>query len=235
MGSGERGRGRPAGVPDGFRTYVMSHGVKETRAHFHMGADRFRVCCEALGIADRITKRRGNLSRLPRPMPADFARNAVVETNEELEKRYHAGPNLVTRWRRQSGVIRETPRRGGGVPDDWPRLAPTRYASELAVIFRTSPSTIARWSAKTGISPKKGRVPMTPMAVPQIDPGVTAQAAHHLRRFFPNVYRADILPLRERRALPRQGVGLIVVAGRGALSAAEIVKLAVSHGFKLAG
>jgi len=40
----------------------------------------------------------------PAPVPSDFHKNALVETNEQLCARYNRGDNLIRRWRQESGA-----------------------------------------------------------------------------------------------------------------------------------
>lgn len=142
------------------------------------------------------------------------------------------------------------------VPDDWYVIAPTKFKKDLQGYYAMTRLQIERLVELTGVSTRPMNPPPRPKVqvsrkpirnfkqfihkrTPDIAGGVPSAAAHHLRRFYPNVHRCDIGMSEttsetwgDRHGLPNRGKGLYYVAGVGAISELELVNLAMDKGFE---
>ncbi|MEH3107124.1 MAG: hypothetical protein PGN09_07540 [Sphingomonas fennica] len=164
--------------------------------------------------------------------PADFADKAPAMGNPALAHHYGVSVAVVARWRRQSGLGAFKVARP--VPRDF-AIGAARYTiAQHALFHSVSQETVRKWCQALGVSAKPGVMRLakaTVSAAPPVAGDTAAQAAHHLRRHFATVFRADVLPVAERKHLPGNGRNMWVVAGRGALPAAEVIALAEARGF----
>lgn len=210
-------------IPGGFREFALAHKVKETLDHYKMGARTFRSWCTALGILDNIQAR--DPSRPSRKVvPDDFHIHGKAETNTQLQDRYGASKDMISRWRKQSAVAPKVRRQSMlHPPEDFRSIAPTLYRYEAAKHFGVCDSTLTKWSAATGVKfrPWKARRRDLPATVaPQADASVEGRAAQHLRKYMP-VYRANTV---------RPGDDGYVVGNRK-LSSNEMMAFATAKGF----
>lgn len=158
------------------------------------------------------------MSRYP-AAPADFAAYAPGKTFAQLMKRYSVGWRTVTRWRNETGTRGYDPsidpfvrRYAYPLPDDFREIAAITSDRALGRHYGRDHKTIKRWRREVGIpSPGRRKIvdgkPSKPavtlvrptagnVALParslQRAPLITgreAEAAQHLRRFYPAVYR----------------------------------------------
>jgi hypothetical protein len=180
------------------------------------------------------------MSRPRRIPPPGFAENAHL-SNPVLQEMFGIGEGVIRRLRKQVGrpydgrALRRAP-----LPADWAEQCARLGKYAVRAHYACGIETIDRWIIESGIRPI--RLPrsfgthMRAKALTEKFPTLPAngeadQAAHHLRKHFPNVYRADVLPMKERKHLPKFGVGSYVVGGRGLMLADAVVALARSYGF----
>lgn len=117
------------------------------------------------------------------------------------------------------------------MPPGFAQIAPTLSHQQNQNRWQCGDVVLRRWYAEAQVKPKPF-VPRLlapqPHAVPFRDDTLVGRAAHHLRRFFPNVYRVDVLPARERPLVP---AGSYFVAGKGFVGSVEVIALAQRYGF----
>lgn len=180
-----------------------------------------------------------------RPMPADFPELARKMADNRLREHYRAGQLTVMRWRRQSGVrhVPEGAPLNARVPADFAEVAQGKTVIAVSRHYNRDTRTIRRWFVYTGLTPRpesETRIVITkPVIRAELDPSVPSQAAQHLRRFYANVFRADIrLDERTRQTwgtahgVPDNGRGHHFVSGLGVLPDYEMIALARDHGFR---
>jgi hypothetical protein len=85
-----------------------------------------------------------------RPVPADFAKWAKVETNEQLKVRYCTGSGALARWRNETGIHGKgrkgcRPTNYKPTPADFAELAPTMTRRELMHRFGIGDFVLKRW------------------------------------------------------------------------------------------
>jgi hypothetical protein len=109
--------------------------------------------------------------------------------------------------------------------------------------YDVSDVTLTRWCRETGLKPKRIAASViakpagrwhTPAAAVTVDTSTAAQAAQHLRRRgFSNIFKSEILSTGERGrwGIDGDGKGIWIVAGRGAVPAADLIALASAKGF----
>jgi len=181
------------------------------------------------------------MEAMRRPIPGGFANKAGLMGDAALARLYKAGQGTVRRWRRECGVpsrAREN-RDNAQMPESFIEIACGKTVKEAARYFGRDTRTIRRWFAYAGLTPKTERFVSTrAVKRAELDQSIPSLAAHHLRRFYPSVHRADIrLKENERitwgdeRKLPDGGRGLYYVAGLGAIPDYEMIALARDHGF----
>lgn len=181
-------------------------------------------------------------TKFRRPMPEDYRELARTMTDKQLQRHYGAGYGPIARWREESGIPRPIPAAKPNLqmPADFAELARGMTITEAAHRFGRQPETIRRWFVYAGITPRESRVVITkPVSRAALDPSVPGQAAQHLRRFYANVFRADIrLDERTRQTwgtahgVPDGGRGHHFVSGLGVLPDLEMIALARDHGFR---
>jgi hypothetical protein len=207
--------------PD-FKEYALTHGVADTKRHFHLGTGTMQRWVNACGIAEIIAAR-GGKPMPPRPMPEDFPIYAPIETNDKLRDRYSCGEPLVLRWRRECGI--KSPSNAkvtGDAPDNFAAMVAGLYRFEAAERFGVSRFKINRWAKETGAKfkkPKPHRAPQ-PSSIPSPDASIAGRAAQHLRRLMP-VFQARIVDHK------RDGY---VVGGRH-MATEEMIAFAARKGF----
>lgn len=175
-------------------------------------------------------------------MPADYRELARTMTDKQLQRHYEAGYGPIARWRAESGIPRPIPAAKPNLqmPADFAEVARGMTVTEAAFRFGRQPETIRRWFVYAGVTPRESRVVITkPVSRAVLDPSVPSQAAQHLRRFYANVFRADIrLDERTRQTwgaahgVPDNGRGHHFVSGLGVLPDYEMIALARDHGFQ---
>lgn len=221
-------------LPDGFSAYALAHKVKDTRAHFRISNETFRRWAAEAGVMDTISRRNKTLP-LVRHVPPEFTTFAPIETNAALAARFNASEPLISRWRRETAT--PAPARVvalKGPPPGFAAIVATMFRYQAAKHFGVGDTVLARWASETNARFRPWRrfnptINAAPISGPDVS--VLGQAAHHLRRFFPNVYKAEILPPLQRAKLPDHGKGMFIVGARGALPAAEVIALAKAKGF----
>lgn len=188
-------------------------------------------------------RQKAAMAKMRRPMPADFPIRAAAMLNNDLERHYSAGYQTIIRWRQECGVaapVIKTQRAPKfSRPDDFALVARSMTLTEAERHYDRPATTIRRWFAEVGIEPRRHVwKPTKPVIRAELDQNVHSLAAHHLRRFYPSVHRADIR-LREHdrdtwgdeRGLPDRGKGLYFVSGLGVIPAYEMIAIARDHGF----
>jgi len=117
------------------------------------------------------------------------------------------------------------------MPADFARVAPTLSHQQNLRRWQCGEPVLRRWYGEAGVKPKPfvpRLLPPQASTVPYRDDTHVGRAAHHLRRYFSNVYRADVLPKRERPLVP---AGWYFVAGKGFVPGADVIALAERYGF----
>lgn len=223
-------------VPADFAEICATLPARRVAMHYRVGHRTITRWCRETGTVIAL-KPRGPA------IPADFAEIALTLTRPELCARYAAPVWVVARWLTDTGI---TPKRAVPIPPppkrrelptDFAAVAPTMTRQQLSTRYIASTEIIRRWCEEAGVTP---RVPTPPahrgtvVAIAQRterDASLAGLAADHLRRSYSNIFRADILPERERRHLPDKGKGLFVVSGKGAMTPAALIDLAKAKGF----
>jgi hypothetical protein len=101
-----------------------------------------------------------------RELPADFAEHAVDATNSDLMERYNCCADIISRWRRESGVLSKKCRRSFAPPPaDFVRVAADLTKRELRARYHRADPTINRWLQETGA--RCGRYSRTPAPLPE--------------------------------------------------------------------
>lgn len=127
-----------------------------------------------------------------RALPSDFAEIAPGKTNDELAEHYHCSTDLITRFRKESGVASAHSRRESPeLPADFHLVAPTLTRKQLRERYHRADPTITRWLSEAGVQHAR-YVPTPPVKIAPPKP-VTApadiaralQAAAYLGRFGP--------------------------------------------------
>lgn len=117
------------------------------------------------------------------------------------------------------------------MPGGFALVAPTLSHLQNLRHWQCGETALRRWYREANVRPKPF-VPRLlapqPNAIPHRDRSDAGRAAQHLRRYFPNVYRVDILPARERVGIP---AGMFMVAGKGVMAERDLVALAERYGF----
>lgn len=176
-----------------------------------------------------------------RDLPADFAEMSAKFSDSKLRRHYSVGELAIMRWRDEVGVAAPVVKVGRDLrpmPDDFRTVCPQMTLTAMTRHYHAIDTTIRRWAREAGIKPKNGGryvrgLPVAPL--PPVDDSMLGLAKQHLRRFYPNVHDASVLPLKERARLPRAGEGMVIVGGRGAFLPAQVIALAESRGFNPRG
>ncbi|WCT73950.1 hypothetical protein PQ455_01575 [Sphingomonas naphthae] len=224
--------------PPDIVSVALSHTTLTLQRHYGVGSSTMR---RWLKVSGAKTRPRGGNGR--RDAPKDFEVVAPGKTIAQLQIIYRCSDSMISRWRKACGIVTISSVRRP-MPDQFREDAAYYSLRELAARYGVARDTITRWAVNAGIRLKgrpvaktkdapsiaKAGVPRTP-PIPALPAGAAAQAAQHLRRFFPNVYPAAILDLKERKRLPGFGRDMWVVAGRGTLPANDLIALAESKGF----
>lgn len=220
-------------VPDDFQDFALRNTRDAARAHYRASSNTFARWAEETGITALLSARNPNRSQ--RTLPPDFKLFAICETNDDLAVRYNASRTTISKWRRETGTVRPrivAPRIE--MPSNFPILAPTMTRAEAIKRFKVSDNTLSRWLRETGTAFKPwlrftSSLPL--VKVPSGDVSLAGQAAHFLRRYYPNVYKAEILSDAIRKQLPQRGSGMFVVGNKGVMIAADVIALAMDKGF----
>lgn len=177
-----------------------------------------------------------------RPMPADFRERARTMSLSQLYKHYEAGHSTVARWVREANILRNPrPPRTVRMPADFAEHARGLTISQAATMFNCHTSTARRWFVLVGIVPKDTRhVVHRPVMRAELDATTAGRAAQYLRRFYPNVHRADLRLTEgskrtwgDEKGLPDGGRGFFYVTGPGVIPEHEMIMLARDHGFEV--
>ena len=191
----------------------------------------------------------GRPSRL-KPPPVDFAEQATKLTRKGLARHYGVKWRAIERWVCETGAEpqdRVAPVPLAEKPADFAAVAPTMILKDLMERYSRSHSVIRRWCRESGVVPLSFERPQRePRAKPQpfhrvkavpgqmvlpaasrpiaLKAGAEEEAAQHLRRHFPFVYRCT-----ERGGADQRGkfwrVGAVVLTPR------ELVEKAKRYGF----
>lgn len=220
-------------VPDGFEEFARTHTKNATMEQFRCGPARYERLCAKLGIK----RLRGVVRERARAIatPDDFLEMSKSMNNKTLAAHYGFSLQTVARMLAEEGITsrNRTPNAADRAPAGFVETVANLYVTQAVNHYQRSEAVIRRWAKETGARFKQWRGYFTPgpSKVPEADGSLAARAAHHLRRHFPNVYSARILPPSERRRMPDHGNGAYVVGGKGAMSAADMIELAKSKGF----
>lgn len=188
---------------------------------------------------------------MKRPAPDDFRDVAQGKNNRQLAEHYGTCNSNVSRWRGETGTPYVHP--APVMPDDFAARAPTMTYDEMRAIWEVSTGTIAKWLRACGVTSirrpaqvaesRRVRVETKPKRAAHygrpapisaaVDGSYAGQAAHFLRRTYPNVYRMSILDKAALRArgIPDDGVNHFHVGGRGILPANDVIELAKAKGW----
>lgn len=220
-------------MPADFRVMAMLLSPFRLRTFYGCNARAAARWYAEAGITPAAPARPG-----PRPAPTDFAEKCATLTQRELRQHYQIGAATVRRWYVESGcraleAAPPPPRTGAPIPEDFAAIAKEKTRAQLAAHYRAGTSIIDRWLSKAGVrAVPGGRWGMQQAMLPQVDGSVVAQAAQHLRKFRPSVYKAEILPIAEREKYGlTDGKGYYIVAGKGAVPANDLVAMAEAKGF----
>jgi hypothetical protein len=175
-----------------------------------------------------------------RPVPPDFAEWAPGKVRHEIKARYKCGYATIARWQRLCGlaVVRyKTPFHP--MPQGFAEIAPAMTLNAAATHYKKDYRTIVRWHKEAGTKPRQHKTAAPAYNIRQTimtggDGSLAGTAAHHLRRYYPNVFKATVLDRAARAHLPADGKDYYVIAGRGFLHQDEMIALADSHGFRRA-
>ncbi|TZG24885.1 hypothetical protein [Sphingomonas montanisoli] len=184
--------------------------------------------------------------------PADFAEVAVGKTNAEIAEHYGCGITIITRFRKEAGVVANPPSRARTLPDDFAAVAPGMTYAEMEQRWDVGSKLITRWCREVGVV-SSGHRSTKPKAAPRCAPpprrsvhrggpaptmatadtSDAGMAASYLRRFYPNVYRMSVHPADELRArnVPDGGRNHFNVGGRGIIAANDLIELARAKGW----
>lgn len=191
-----------------------------------------------------------------RAVPDDFRESQKSMGYKELCTKYRCSQQTLQRWYNACDIPLGTYHtERSTIPPDWVAVAPTMTKTLLALHYNVSVTTINKWLENTGVDPKrfiptKKEKPVVPphrgrhsalrkTPVPSVKPDEVSQAAHYIRRFYPNVFRADLKLFEaysdtwgERNNVENYGIGKYFVSGLGVISDDEVVKLADRLGFR---
>lgn len=182
-----------------------------------------------------------------------------LKTAKAVAQHYSVRPEVVYRW---LAVLQMSPRGSRTmptvVPEDWNDVAPRMTQADLMRHYNCGRERIYKLIAVTGVQPMKHTdKPPKQKTVREITPKVVRSgldraredlshlttkaeaAAHYLRRYYANVFRADIRYTdigREtwgfREGLPDGGRHQYSVSGVGVLWLDELIELAEKRGWK---
>lgn len=193
-----------------------------------------------------------------RPMPADFVEHYGKMSHDKLRLHYRCGSDSLYRWISESGVKVGRPTRPLVIPADWFELAPTMTRSEMRMHFCLGKTRLAALIQTTGIEPRKpmwmaekapdvkekfkrGSLLQTIHAwrAPTVGTDLATNAAHYLRKFYSNVFRANIRMFDGNKQtwgdvheLPNSGNDYYVVGRLGPMLLDDVVELARKNGFQ---
>ena len=216
-------------------------------------------------LMSNTTKKDGRLRDVPQNVAELIAELGIEGARRELR----TGWATIARWMRDLNIPKPKreivrPKMTPDVPADWAEVVPTMFKYEIADHYRMSPMMVTRLIEQTGVKSRKTahelareKPPKQPAqkrkpflrvrnftspiryGLPVIRDGAAVRAASHLRRYYPNVHRADIQMLinkpvtwGDQQGLPDRGRGYYYVSGRGILTDQEVVELAESLGFE---
>lgn len=238
--------------------YIAGATIEQLSFEFFMSEYSVREHAKMYGLPNRKCRREP---------PADLQAVLNERGVEGARAHFKTGWHTMKRWMHDLNIGKpdRKPIRHNAkpliIPDDWEKVAPTKYKYELAQHYRVGARQINRMIEATGIRSRltahelaANRPPPEPKArkarrstarrVFNMDRwrGSTAleMAASHLRRKYPNVHRCDI-QLREferttwgdAHGVPNHGKGYYFVAGKGVMTEDELVALAEKTGFCL--
>lgn len=220
----------------------------------------------APGTIEKVLKTNGVKSRNPGPpsqkggpppsLPYVYQE---LKTARAVANHYSVRPEVVYRW---LAVLKMSPRGSRSlpthIPEDWHEVAPKMTQAELMRHYDCARERIYKLIAVTGVQPRKHTdKPTKQKTVREITPKVVRSgldrtredlshlttkaeaAAHYLRRYYANVFKADIRYTdigREtwgfREGLPDGGRHQYSVSGVGVLWLDELIELAEKRGWK---
>jgi hypothetical protein len=120
-----------------------------------------------------------------RVLPPDFAEHAIQESNVALMERYNCCGDIITRWRKESGVLsKRVGRTPMSVPTGFHMVAATLTKKELRQRYGLSHKAINRLLEETGTAARRVLLKPEPL-LPQPGRDLTraTMAADYLRKF----------------------------------------------------
>lgn len=181
------------------------------------------------------------------PIPDDFREIGVRMTYDQAKAHYGVSSHVIESWRKRLGVKVEYRR---AAPEDFKQMAPTLNQTQLMKLYGVTGETVKRWCSEEGVNYYRNpdrqkqmvdrRHVLGKRTVPMLSAGIIDRAAHHLRQFYRNVFRADIL-VREstketwgdRHGVPNRGKGYYVIDNMGFVPANDVLEMAVKKGFRV--
>lgn len=216
-------------------------------------------------LMSNATKKDGRRRDIPSNVAELIADLGIEGARRELR----TGWATIARWMQELNIpkpkrIVVRPKMTPDVPADWAEVVPTMFKYEIAEHYRMSPMMVSRLIEQTGVRSRKTvhelaseKPPVQPAprrlaysrvrsftsplrhGLPILREGAAVRAATHLRRYYPNVHRADIqlyinkpVTWGDEQGLPDRGNGYYYIAGRGILTDQEVVELAEKLGFE---
>jgi len=238
---------------DSYLTLCRDFGIKERVA---------RRLTSSLGLLPRQPK------PYRRAIPADFREVSQRLGITAARLHYNVAWDTIYRWCNDIGFRPDTkkptatrPMKKVEVPADWADVAPTKYKIELSAIYNISVKMVDRLIKMTGIRSRLTAHeiarfrPQTRQVTNKTSSGYARhfktfsyhsemprtapqEAAQHLRRFYPNVHRCDIMmrvgsasTWGDEHGVPNHGKGFYRVMPVGVMTEVEMVLLAVQKGF----
>jgi len=233
-------------TPYDFADNAKEMTRKQLAEFYHCTPDTVSRWAKLLGVQFVVS-----ITHQPRPMPADYPELARSLTYEQAMKRYGVASGTVERWREALGLKKSY---HVSIPSDFAELAPTMSQRELRAHYRVGGEKINQWCIEAGVKygverpvEAKARKPHVDMrhvlgkrSVPALGSATVDRAAHFLRRFYSNVFRADI-KMREGdnrtwgefHNIDNKGRGFYIVDNLGAVPFHEVIELANKKGFSL--
>lgn len=223
-------------MPDDFRSFAPGLSINALAEHYRTSEKAARRWLSDAGIEPKGSTPRG------RPVPPSFMENAKTMHVTALGRHHGVSNSVISRWLKDLGIpAAPTPLTGNAVgqpvPASFVQAAPVTTIANLRDRYRVGECVIRRWlkltdtTAKPGPRAKKRYGHPSPSLMPSVPTDVASQAAHHLRRYHTAVYSCAVLEPADRAKIPDKGVGRWYVAGKGYLTAPELIAAAQAKGF----